>query len=93
MDVVVDWGVRADVSLTAGASGTQVDIRCRYAESDDEYGGRHAYRYNLVIFTRDGGSEQVASWLAKPGQTYVGSGGTASSGSRCRAPTVTRSSG
>jgi hypothetical protein len=77
MDVVVDWGVRADVSLTEGTWGTHVDIQCRYATSDDEYAGSHAYRYNLVVFTKDGGSERVASWQAKPGQTYVGSGDTA----------------
>jgi hypothetical protein len=71
MDVLVDWGLRANVSLSDARWGTKVGIECSYAASDDESGAGHAYRYNLVAFTRNGKSEMVASWEAQPGETYV----------------------
>lgn len=70
MDVLVDYGVRADVSLAQGSSGTTVGYVCRYAD-DDYSGDGHAYRYNLVLFTRAGERETVASWWAEPGKTFA----------------------
>jgi hypothetical protein len=46
---------------------------CRYADRGGDYAGGHAYRYNLIAFTRSGETEQVGSWWAEPGQTYPGS--------------------
>jgi hypothetical protein len=71
MDVVVDYGVRADVSLTQVKWGTKVGIDCRYEAREEGYSGSHAYRYNLVVYTRNGRPDQVTSWRAKPGETYV----------------------
>jgi hypothetical protein len=69
MEVVVDYGVSADVSLTQGDWGTNVGWVCRYADPEGDYTGGHAYRYNLVAITRSGETEQVASWWAEPGET------------------------
>jgi hypothetical protein len=77
MEVVVDYGVSADVSLTPVTWGTKVSIICRYSEHEGDYGSSRAYRYNLVAFTRSGKVEGVGSWKAKPGTTYVGSAETA----------------
>jgi hypothetical protein len=71
MDVVVDYGVRAEVSLTQVKWGTKVGINCHYAEREDGYDSGHAYRYNLVVYTRNGKLDPVSSWLAKPGEAYV----------------------
>jgi hypothetical protein len=76
MDVLVDYGVRADVSLSQGESGTKVGYVCRYKEREG-YSGGHAYRYNLVVFTRTGETETVASWWAEPGKTAEGDTWTA----------------
>jgi hypothetical protein len=73
MRVLVDYGVSADVSLTQGDWGTKVTWLCRYAKPDPDYSGGHAYRYNLVAYTRGGETEQVGSWWAEPGETYPGS--------------------
>jgi len=73
MDVLVNYGVSADVSLTQANWGTKVSWICRYADREGDYTGGHAYRYNLVAFTRVGETEQVGSWWAKPGETYPGS--------------------
>ena len=70
MDVVIDYGITADVSLTQGDWGTKVGYICRY-EEDDYSGGGHGYRYNLVVFTRTGETETVASWWAEPGRTVA----------------------
>ena len=70
MEVLVDYGVSADVSLTQGESGTKVGYVCRYEDRED-YSGGHAYRYNLVAFTRSGETETVASWWAEPGKSVA----------------------
>lgn len=72
MDVVVDYGASADVSLTQVKWGTKVSWTCRYADPGSDYSG-HAYRYDLVAVTRTGKNEPVGSWLAEPGETYTGS--------------------
>jgi hypothetical protein len=73
MKVLLDDGVSADVSLTQRDYGTEVSWICRYADQGSDYSGGHAYRYNLVAYTRDGGKEAIGSWLATPGHTYPGS--------------------
>ncbi len=70
MQVLVDYGVTADVSLAEVKWGTKVSWICRYADPGGDYTGGHAYRYNLVAFTRAGETEPIASWWAKPGETY-----------------------
>jgi hypothetical protein len=70
MQVVLDYGVTADVSLTEVKWGTKVGITCRYAPHDD-YEGGHAYTYDLVAVTRTGAEKVITSWRTKPGETYA----------------------
>jgi hypothetical protein len=74
MQVLVDYGVSADVTLTELKSGTEVSWLCRYAKPEGDYTGGHAYRYNLVAFTRAGEKEPIGSWWAEPGETNAGEG-------------------
>ncbi len=69
--------VTAEVSLTSVAWGTRLDLTCTYEEP--EHGGEgRSWRYALVVETRDGEAEQVATWVAKPGKTFEITGATAS---------------
>jgi hypothetical protein len=78
MSVVQDEGVSADVALTTAGWGTRVDLACTYGREQgvSDYGATGA-RYLLVIHTRDGQTEQVASWRAIPGKTLHMEGATA----------------
>lgn len=69
MDVVVDYGVTAKVSLSEVKWGTKVGIDCQYAPRPD--GSGHEYRYNLVAITRSGGEQALASWRSAPGDDYA----------------------
>jgi predicted anti-sigma-YlaC factor YlaD len=73
MDVVVDWGMRAEVSLTPMPGGTSLLVNCTYAESDQS---GHEYHYRLVVFTRDGTSKEAMDWTAGPGEDRWGMPGT-----------------
>jgi Putative zinc-finger len=77
MDVVHDYGMRADVSLTPVGWGTKVLLTCSYPEPDGDYGDGHAYEYRLVAFTGDGKSDKVMTWTAVPGKTMSLPGSTA----------------
>jgi hypothetical protein len=72
MDVVVDYGARADVSMTQVGWGTKVTWTCHYAARESDYGG-HSYLYRLVAVTRRGETEPIGSWWAKAGETFPGS--------------------
>ncbi|HET6653196.1 MAG TPA: zf-HC2 domain-containing protein [Nocardioides sp.] len=69
--------VTAEVSLTSVSWGTRLDLTCTYEEPKDGHEGR-SWRYALVVETRDGEAEQVATWVAKPGKTFDITGATAS---------------
>ena len=69
--------VTAEVSLTSVAWGTRLDLTCTYEEPTDGQKGR-SWRYALVVETRDGEAEQVATWVAKPGKTFEITAATAS---------------
>ena len=58
----------AELALEAVAWGTRLDLTCRYA-TDAEYAQRASGTYAMVIRTRDGRSEQVATWQEVPGKT------------------------
>jgi hypothetical protein len=56
--------------------GTRLDLTCSYDEPVSAYqDGAHTYA--LVVHTRDGGSEQVATWKGLPGRTMRVTGATA----------------
>ena len=77
--------VRAAVALTGVAWGTRVDLTCTYAdatatprgEGEGGYVGEDAAAYALVVRTRSGEVEQVATWKSLPGRTMRLQGATA----------------
>lgn len=70
--------VHATVAFTPVMWGTRLDLTCSYAESDDGgYQGEPTSTYALVVRTREGGVEQVATWKALPGRTMRLTGATA----------------
>jgi len=71
--------VRADVVVSAVAWGTRLDLICSYAAGQEEYGASPSAEYALVIRTRDGHDEQVATWRGLPGRTMRLSAATATS--------------
>jgi len=77
MEVVHDYGVGADVSLTQVEWGTKVGMTCRYESRELDYDGSHAYHYRLVVYSRTTEPVEVLDWWAKPGETISDSGTTA----------------
>ncbi len=72
--------VKAAVALTGVAWGTKLDLTCSYPKGDgdgDDYEGSIAPAYALVVHTRGGGVEQVATWKGLPGKTMRLTGATA----------------
>ena len=69
------------VALTGVAWGTKVDLTCSYPEgsgNDGKWTGPGASSaYALVVHTRAGREEQVATWKALPGKTMRLTGATA----------------
>jgi hypothetical protein len=69
--------VTAEVSLTSVAWGTRLDLTCTYEEPSGG-GTARTWRYALVVQTKDGGTEHIATWVARPGRTFEITGATAS---------------
>jgi anti-sigma factor RsiW len=73
--------VKAAVALTGVAWGTKLELTCTYAKAgsadDAGYQGPAATAYALVVHTREGRVEQVATWKALPGKTMRLTGATA----------------
>ncbi|MCW2792905.1 MAG: putative rane protein [Nocardioides sp.] len=68
--------VRATVSFNPVDWGTRLDLVCTYQPLGGEYGDPQPTTYSLVVHTRDGQTEQVATWRALPGRTMRLSGAT-----------------
>jgi hypothetical protein len=69
--VGAEGSMRASVALADVAWGTRLDLTCSYASEEaypHQFGGRPT-AYSLVVRTRDGQAEQVATWRALPGRT------------------------
>ncbi len=49
--------------------GTRLDLTCTYTPPEDGYEPMHAATYALIIHTRDGRTEQVATWRSLPDRT------------------------
>lgn len=69
--------VSAEVGLTSVPWGTRLDLTCTYERPRGDAAAR-PWRYALVVRTRDGEVEQVATWVARPGRTSRIAGATAS---------------
>lgn len=76
MIAVGTTSVRADVLVAGVAWGTRLDVTCSY-ETADEYEVSPSAEYALVVQTRDGRTEEVATWKGLPGRTMRVSGATA----------------
>ena len=59
--------VRADLDLVNVAWGTRLELACTY--EPEERAPRRPWTYVMIVHTRDGGSQQVATWKALPGRT------------------------
>ena len=68
--------VLGQLSLTSVAWGTRLDLTCTYDEPASSYPDQ-PHTYSMVVHTRDGGTEQVATWKALPGKTMHLTGATA----------------
>lgn len=65
----------AQVAMEQVAWGTRLSITCRY--DSDHYQNAAAPRYALVVRTRDGSEEQVATWRAVPDRPLTVTAATA----------------
>lgn len=70
-------GVTGWLALTSVAWGTRLDLTCSYAVPDGGYQQGGPPTYEMVVLTRDGRSERVASWQGVPGRTLTITGATA----------------
>ena len=77
MTAVDQESVRGSVGFRSVPWGTNVALVCTYAAPGSEYSVPRSTRYSLVVRTRDGRSEQVATWRALPGRTMQISAATA----------------
>jgi Putative zinc-finger len=77
MTPVRQHNVVARVALTSVAWGTRLELTCSYASPGHEYGGSTGLTYALVIRSREGDVEQVATWRSLPGKTMSLAGATA----------------
>jgi hypothetical protein len=69
--------VEASVALTSVAWGTKLDLTCTYDEPASAYGDHAPPTYAMVVRSREGGTEQVATWQGLPGKTMHVTGATA----------------
>lgn len=71
--------VEATVTMESVPWGTRLNLTCSYTDSGDGYGYAPPVppSYALVVHTRDGRTEQVATWRAVPGRTTTLSAATA----------------
>lgn len=77
MEPVGPGPVSADVLLASVPWGTRLDVTCSYENDEEEYQARPDATYALVVRTRDGRTEQVATWHGLPGRTMHLSAATA----------------
>ena len=68
MSVVHDVGMRGSLALGSVAWGTRLDLTCTYNATPAGYPEPRT-TYSMVVHTRDGRAEQVATWRALPGRT------------------------
>lgn len=71
--------VSASLTLESVAWGTRLDLTCSYEPGAGWDEPAHAPTYSLLVHTRDGRTEQVATWRALPGRTMQLTGATSAS--------------
>jgi Putative zinc-finger len=71
--------VRARMAFESVAWGTRLDLTCTYLPDDDRYPPPQAPTYALFVHTRDGRTEEVATWRSLPDKTMRLAAATATS--------------
>jgi hypothetical protein len=66
-------GIRATLGLTSVDWGTKLELTCSYPRGTTAYEGG---AYAMVVHTKDGRTERVASWNGLPGKVMQVSGAT-----------------
>jgi putative zinc finger protein len=61
--------VTGKLSFESVAWGTRLGLVCSYTAGSSRYGEEESATYALVVRTRDGQDERVATWRGVPGQT------------------------
>jgi len=69
--------IAGTTDLSEIKAGTKLDLTCSYPKGDGDYTGPIPSAYALVVHTREGGWEQVATWKGLPGKTMRLTGATA----------------
>jgi hypothetical protein len=69
MVAVGETSMTASLALESVGWGTRLDLTCTYPPDEHGYELPPVASYALVVHTRDGRSEQVATWRALPGRT------------------------
>lgn len=62
--------ITAQVRLTSVSGGTRIDMSCQYATTVQ----RRSYSgggFSLYVVSRNGGNEQVGTWIAEPGDALT----------------------
>jgi hypothetical protein len=80
----------ASVAITPVAWGTKLDLTCMYPRGIVTYAGG---AYAMVVHTRDGRTERVATWNGLPGKTMQVSGATAAAKKDITSVEVTKLNG
>jgi hypothetical protein len=80
----------ASVALTPVAWGTRLDLTCSYPAGAAAYAGGS---YALVVHTKDGRTQRVATWNGLPGKSMNVTGATAAWKQDIRSVVVTTSTG
>jgi hypothetical protein len=91
--VPVGYGrMAANVALASVPWGTRLDLACSYAPAGPGDDGAAA-SYALFVQTRDGRSEQVATWRALPGRTMTLTAATSATRDQIRSVEVRTADG
>jgi anti-sigma factor RsiW len=80
----------ASVALTPVAWGTRLDLTCSYPRNAAQY---ETGAYAMVVHTKDGRTERVATWNGTPGATMHVSGATASWKKNIKSVEITHTDG
>jgi len=69
MERLGDAPVAGWLTLETVPWGTRLTLQCTYEASPDGYGAGQQPAYVMVVRTRDGGEQEVATWNAVPGRS------------------------
>jgi hypothetical protein len=91
MTSVSDDPMQAHLALTKVAWGTRLDLTCTYPKGTEGAGDDGLYA--LVVHTKDGRTERVATWRGTPGRTMRLTAATAASLGKIRSVDLTWADG